>query len=108
MAKDNPVYVDFNPNDGNRYEFRQQDNGDIYVYLRPKHWDRRKKSMVYDKSTLLGVLNPNDHTKLELIGQRKKAFLEAQEQADNASQDMDIIEVQSTKNVAMEIIDHLF
>ena len=104
----NPVYIDFNADDGNNYEFRHKPNGKVYVYLRPKHWSKGKKRMVFDKSKLLGVQVPDDPTKLELIGQKRKEFLAKQQEAKPSDSEHSILDVTVTHGGAMDIIDHMF
>lgn len=105
----NPVYIDFNAHDGNHYEFRHKNkNGKVYVYLRPKHWSKSKRRMVFDKATLLGVQVPDDPTKLELIGQRRKEFLAKQQEVKPSDSEHSILDVTVTHGGAMDIIDHMF
>ncbi len=72
---DNKMYIPFKQEKGHHYEYRPQKNGRVYVYDRPSHWCRSKGRMVFDKSQLLGAVVPNDPSRLELIGQRKKEAL---------------------------------
>ena len=108
VAMDNPVYVQFNKELGQHYEFRPQKNGKTYVYLRPSHWDRRKGRMIPDKATLLGAAVPGDPNKLELIGKRRKEALAAQATQSSPEPDSAITKATITSIGAMDIINHMF
>lgn len=105
---DNPVYVQFNKELGQHYEFRPQKNGKTYVYLRPSHWDRRKGRMIPDKATLLGAAVPGEPNKLELIGKRRKEALAAQATQSSPEPDSAITKATITSIGAMDIINHMF
>ncbi len=105
---DNPVYIPFQREPGQHYEFRAQPNGDIYVYHRPSHWSRSKKRMVFDKSTLLGAAVPGDSSKLRLIGKRRKEALAASEANKSPEEQPDIVAATEFRVGAMAITDHVF
>lgn len=107
----NPVYAPFEKEPGHHYEFRAR-YGKKYIYERSSHWSREKGRMVFDKSTLLGVEVPSDPTKIELIGQRKKAALAAMRQEaqleENDGQDTTICSAKIEHNRATAVLENMF
>lgn len=106
----NPVYAPFEKVPGHHYEYRSR-YGKRYIYDRPSHWSRTKGRMVLDKATLLGAEVPGDPTKIELLGQRKKAALAAMNQEfqmKNDGQDSTICHAKIERNRATAVIDNMF
>lgn len=107
----NPVYSTFEADPECYYERRPR-YGKTYIYERRSHWSRAKGRMVSDKSTLLGVAVPGDPTKIELIGQRKKAALEAMRQEsqleENDGQAETISSAKIEHNRAMAVLNNMF